>query len=497
MGDLLIMARDGGQFTKYNDKCNELLRELDTQSFASRKSTRRKGDQPLISGSFSSSKGRKLADKPQSDLADDPIVDSQVVHPPVESVSEQTPVGMTLADAIEKIADIDARRVKQAKKLEDKIHAEQVLIIEMRKVVNGQEKEIEELKSTIQRMSKEMEELKASRKDDRKASSVAPKMKNAEKKPDGEAENLPSTNEAGNDKDQPVVKRTWSEVVRNKINKNAEKIVEKLDYVSLEGIPKATEALKFLTRKIPRNFAVAREKTVNNRKLSAVYVKGFTRGPLGEFRRNLQPLKFQTSRIKHISFLGTSFSEFVLESGYVERFKSTIQEIGLEVVTDFNAAGDLCDGVDNAKVNRDRENFNRRVSRILEGLKKDEESTRKNENVIEFYSKWMSSISLPKPTGSIGPKIHLHYSEEDGDAAVASNNIAKSSIADLELDRESDSGSTTEEIEFDDEISVGRRSPSVIYSADYDSQRLVNTQEGNASKLEVGVAILGASPNSN
>jgi len=129
-------------------------------------------------------------------------------------------------------------------------------------------------------------------------------------------------------------------------------------------------------------------------KLVRVYVQGIVRMPIKKIKKNLRDLRFRTSCIPRISFLGSATSEFLIAGNYVSGFKNRIavigQSAGWKILDNYNAAVAADPRADAATKKRVEAAFLERVHSIIRSSE--------NRAVKASYSTWLTSLGLPLPS---------------------------------------------------------------------------------------------------
>ncbi|KAJ1951190.1 hypothetical protein IWQ62_006451, partial [Dispira parvispora] len=123
-----------------------------------------------------------------------------------------------------------------------------------------------------------------------------------------------------------------------------------------------------------------------------VYVQGIGRQRISELRKNLQKLRFSTSLILNVSFLGNRTAEFCIAGEYQHRFEASIrnfESLNWKVLKDFDASKAADPKASAETVAGIRGAFINRVHRII--------TTARNSKVTEIFSELLTKNNLPLP----------------------------------------------------------------------------------------------------
>jgi len=132
----------------------------------------------------------------------------------------------------------------------------------------------------------------------------------------------------------------------------------------------------------------------NGDKLCRVYVQGIGRMAISKVRTYLKDLRFRTSRILNVSFLGTMTAEFLVTGDYVGGFKRRIETFsastGWKVIAEFDATTAADPAADGATKKRIQTAFTQRVHKIIQSTNRPA--------VKAFYETWLQGLNIPLPT---------------------------------------------------------------------------------------------------
>lgn len=118
-------------------------------------------------------------------------------------------------------------------------------------------------------------------------------------------------------------------------------LVDGLKFVPTDAKSKAVEAFKEAMKPVPfkprpKGIPEVDGRPTEPEALVNVYASGFSRCTLGKFRQLLRGMRFRTSQIKNISFLGSNVCDYLVEQGYRSLFIRTLKEYNQEILADFD-----------------------------------------------------------------------------------------------------------------------------------------------------------------
>jgi len=172
-------------------------------------------------------------------------------------------------------------------------------------------------------------------------------------------------------------------------------------------------------------------------KLVKVYVRGIGRMPIRDVRKCLKDLRFQTSRILNVSFLGTMTVEFCITGDYIRGFQKRIETLGAsagwKVLSAFDAASVADPQADETTKKRVQAAFVQRIHGIIQSTSRPA--------VKAHYETWLQSLNLPLPTPPQQPVQPVTPSLEVPSQAQGQ--------ADMMLDQQPDPSSVPGELQTD------------------------------------------------
>jgi hypothetical protein len=96
-----------------------------------------------------------------------------------------------------------------------------------------------------------------------------------------------------------------------------------------------------------------------------VYVQGIAKGPLSEVRRCLRALRFRSTAIYNISFVGSITAEVLIPQWYLTEFRRQAERTGImSILDDYNASGTLDPNATDEIRKKIKEAFVRRILKL-------------------------------------------------------------------------------------------------------------------------------------
>lgn len=183
--------------------------------------------------------------------------------------------------------------------------------------------------------------------------------------------------------------RSWADIVKEQAdqvrNSDKEAVLEAMKMLRAPPIKRRGPP----TNKSTGEDTEARDELEKKHKVRKVYFKNINRQSFSDFKSRLRTLRFHTSRIKNISFVGTYSVEFILDPSYVVKFTRDFTRLcGAVEIKDYNPlapAGD--DSPSDDIINQMKANLLRRIGREL--------ATTNNSQVKSFYEDWDHVLSPP------------------------------------------------------------------------------------------------------
>lgn len=151
----------------------------------------------------------------------------------------------------------------------------------------------------------------------------------------------------------------------------------------------AIQALSRLSRRPPNVRS-------NGDGLTRIYVQGIGRKPIRDIKADLRALRFRTSCIFNISFLGSSTSEFLIAKTYLAGFQNRIMSLAAatnwRILSNYDASTASDANADQATKSRLQDAFVRRLHTIIRSTQRPA--------VKASYELWLGNLNLPLPTPS-------------------------------------------------------------------------------------------------